>query len=175
METENPVSTPTKMHSRKIKWLVFCILLIALVTAGGWLGWKQVYDSGLIPRSVRRGINFQLYYPASLPSGYYVDRTSFTRQGNVVIFYIDSNAGKPIGVSEEALPNNLPSQDSTKAPIPLPGVADFTTAIGSGHIGLSGGNYISDVITPQTWVLLNVSGYTEAQGIQVTQSFRLAK
>ena len=175
METENPASTPTKKRSRKIKWLVFCILLIAAIGVAGWFGWRQIYDSGPIPHNVRKGINFQLYYPVNLPSGYSVDRTSFTRQGNVLIFYIDSNAGKPIGVSEEALPNSLPNQQTNNTPINLPGVADFTTAIGQGHIGLSGGNYISDVITPQTWVLLNVSGYTEAQAIQITQSFRLAK
>jgi len=124
------------------------------------------------PAKVRHGLTFSLYYPSNLPSGYYVDRSSFEQQNGVLIFYIRSPKNQAIGVSEQPVPAGVTLPQASKGPIPIPGEKDFTWAIGRTHIGLEGANYVSETITNNgIWIILNVSGLTADQATSLTESF----
>lgn len=154
-------------------YVLACLAIIVGVVAGG--AWAVQYyrnDAGLIPGKYSRGLNFPLYYPTNLPDGYAVDRASFKRQGNVLIFNITAPTGQNIAVSEEALPKNLNlTQSQPQAPVALPDQRNFTTAIGAAHINLWGDRFVSNVVTNKTWVVLNVTGFKIDDAQKVTQAF----
>lgn len=155
---------------QKRAWLIasVVVLLVAVLVAGWFV---RPWTSGPIPRAYRKGLDFALYYPTRLPPGYSVDQHSFKRQGTVLIFSIAAPNGKNIAASEQALPINGPAHQATAAPVQIPGEKHFTTSIGDAHISLWGDKYVSDVITDQTWLILNVTGFTADEATAITQSF----
>jgi len=128
-------------------------------------------DTGPIPRNYSHGLDFQLYYPARLPSGYVVDPASFKREDSVLIFSIKAPRGRTIAISEQAIPTRA-SHPTQSGPAPIAGERSFQSNIGNVHISLWGDKYVSDVITDETWIILNVTGFTTDEATAVTQSFR---
>jgi hypothetical protein len=61
---------------------------------------------------------------------------------------------------------------TSNAPTQIPGERDFTTPIGKAHVGLWGTKYVCDIVTDDTWVILNATGFTADQITPVAQSFR---
>lgn len=157
---------------RKKRWLIAGVIVIiaVLATATCWL--LVLRNRGPIPYNVRHNISFTLYYPKRLPQGYTVDRTSFVQKNGVIIFSVTTPNGKNIAVSEQAVPSSLPARSTTPAPpTQIPGQRNFTTPIGTAHLSLWGDKYVSDIVTSQTWIILNVTGLTADQASAVAQSF----
>jgi hypothetical protein len=131
------------------------------------------YDSGPIPRSARKEIDFPLYYPKTLPPGYSVDARSFTQKDKVVIFSIKPPHGKNIAVSEQHLPTGLDlSVHKNPAGIKLPDERNFTTGAGQAQVSLWGDKMVSSLVTEDTWIILNVTGITPTDVDAVTSSFK---
>jgi hypothetical protein len=144
-----------------------------ILVLSGFLTYLLVfYDAGPIPKKYKQGLNFSLYYPESLPARYSVDQTSFKREGDVLIFSIKNNGGKNIAVSQQALPSEGVAHQENNAPLSIPGERVFTTSIGQVHLGLWGDKYVADIVTPKTWVILNVTGLTADQATAVAKTFR---
>lgn len=149
------------------------IIIIASLVAGG-MAWKQhVADANNpIPKSARKGLTFQLYYPTKLPAGYTVKKDSFENKDGSLIFYILTPDNKEVGVSEQPLPSGVTLPQSNSGPIKVPGEADFVSAIGHAHISIEGKNYVSETVTQGgVWIILNVSGLTLKDATALTQSF----
>jgi hypothetical protein len=153
------------------KWLGLGCALGASIILAATAWFLLSHDSKPIPRQYRKGLHFTLYYPAHLSSGYSVDLNSFQRQGDVLIFSIKAPNGKNVAVSEQAVPSDAPAHQTSPAPIKIPGEKHFTTGVGSATISLWGKKYVSDIITDQTWIILNVTGFTVDEATTVTQSF----
>ena len=153
---------------------VLCMIavLVAFFAGGAWAVQHYRNDSGLIPGKYTHGLAFPLYYPTNLPSGYTIDRTSFKRQGNVLIFNIIAPLGPTIAVSEEAIPKNLNlTQNQNPSGIALPDQHNFSTAIGNAQVSLWGDKFVSSVVTQKTWLILNVTGYKIDDAQKITQAF----
>ena len=145
------------------------LILMVLLFVGWFFFIRSV---GPIPRTYRRGLDFALYYPTRLPNSYTVDGQSFKRKGNVLIFSILAPNGKNIAVSEQALPPEAASSHQTKPlPVKIAGEGQLTTNIGSARVSLWSDKYVADIVTDETWIILNVSGFTEDQAFAVAQSF----
>lgn len=157
---------------RKRLWLLVGAGLVIVLSAslGGYL--LFIRDTGLIPRQYRKGLDFTMYYPTRLPSGYEVDRTSFERKDSSIIFSIKAPKGKNIAVSLQAIPPGGAPQNTSSAPFEIAGEKTLNTAIGIAHITLWGTKYVSDIATSDgTWIILNVTSFTTQQAVEVTQSF----
>ncbi len=154
-------------------WLVVIVVLATTISVSVWF--FAIRSNGPIPRKYTRGLQFTLYYPTRLPDGYQVDRTSFANKDGSLIFNISSPGGRQIGVSEQALSSGMPTHQKTTAPINIPGQRDFDTPIGHAYLSFWGSNYVADITTEQTWIILNVSGLKADEATQLAQSFSSAK
>lgn len=151
---------------------VIVIVIIAAIIVGGWLYRNTNNTSGPIPKKFASGLSYPLYYPTNLPTGYRVDRSSFARRGNVLIFSVIGPNGENIAVSEEPRPANLDlGQTAPASGISLPDERAFTTSAGSAYISLWGAKLVSSLVTNSTWVLLNVTGFQMNAAQEVTQAF----
>lgn len=149
------------------------VIIIAGLVAGG-MAWKQhVADANNpIPKSARKGLTFQLYYPTRLPDGYYVKEDSFENKDGSLIFYIMTPDNKAVGVSEQPLPTGVTLPQANNGPVKVPGEADFVSNIGHAHISLEGKNYVSETVTQGgVWIIMNVNGLTLTDATALTQSF----
>jgi len=149
-----------------------CIAALLLLVIASWL--LFIRDSGPIPRRYARGLDFTLYYPTTLPQGYGVDRQSFKRQGNVLIFSIFAPQNRNIAVSQQAIPLDMPVRQTTTTPLQIPGQKQFSSAIGTVHIGLWGDKYVTDIVSEQTWIILNTTGFTANEATSIARSFNRA-
>lgn len=158
------------MRKRLWFWAGGGLLLVVIFLCVGWFFF--VRDAGPIPRTYRKGLTFTLYYPTRLPTNYQVDRKSFKREGNVLIFSILAPHGKNIAVSEQALPAEAALRRTPSAiPVKIAGERELTTATGIIRVGLWHDKYVADIATDETWVILNVRGFTEDQALSVAQAF----
>ena len=162
-----PNSGHQKTRSRWF-WLGIPLLLL-VIAAGSWL----VINTKPIPGKFRQGLNYPTYYPDSLPDDYAVDRLSFKREGNVLIFSIKAPRGRQMVVTEEHIPKGLDlSQHANPAGIPMPDEDNFTTTVGSAQTSFWGGKFVCSLVTQNTWIIINVSGFTKKEASLVAQSFR---
>ncbi|HEY2003646.1 MAG TPA: hypothetical protein VGH44_00850 [Candidatus Saccharimonadia bacterium] len=144
------------------------LFVVLAIAAGTWL----VVNTKPIPEKYRQGLNYPLYYPTNLPNGYVVDRSSFQRKTNVLVFNINTPSGRNIAVSEERIPLGVDlSQHPNSSGLALPDQREFTTTAGTAEISFWGNKLVSSLVTPDTWVVLNVSGFTMNDAEKVTQSF----
>ncbi len=152
-------------------WLLVGMSTFALIVVGAGLlinAYRQP-----IPAQLRHGLNFPLYYPTGLPTGYAVDSTSFRRQDNVIIFAIKTPRSGTIAVSEAHLPIDLDlSVHQNPSGIKLPDEKNFTTSIGQAQMSLWGDKMVSSLVTQETWIILNVTGVSPRDAEAVTSSFR---
>jgi hypothetical protein len=172
LDLRAPQPAPTVQRVNPLRRLkpLHWLLASGLVAAGAG-AFAVYYFNTPIPRSVRHGVSYPLYYPANLPAGYSVDRTSFKNQDGVLIFSIKTPNGKNIAVSEQAVPLNLDLHPVSNAPVKIPGERDFTTPIGKGHVGLWSDKYVADITTDDTWIITNATGFTADQSTEVARSF----
>jgi hypothetical protein len=93
-----------KERSKKSFYIPVAMLLIAI--AVGLVLFLQKSDSP-VPKNIQKSVNFALYYPSTLPSGYTLDKGS-VKSENQIVFYSLDNDGKKISISEQAAPANPP-------------------------------------------------------------------
>ncbi len=161
-------------HVRKPYVLAALIGVAMLSVAVGIIFLNR--DNGPFPPSITKKVEFQLYYPSRLPTGFSVDKESFSFKDGVAIFTIRTPYNRSVSVSQQAAPADAPVQQSLApgAPVQIPGERSFPTNIGQGHIGLWGENYVADITTEETWIIINVTGLTADQAMPLAQSFRKA-
>lgn len=158
------------------KYAKWVILALTGILAALFLVWVFAFhETGPIPRKYRSGLSFQLYYPSHLPDGFTVDPKSYKREGDVLIFVIKSEHTKGVSVAEQAVPASMPVHQISTTPFQIPGERTFSTNIGQGHLGLWGANYVADIVTDETWIIMNVTGLTADQATPLTQSFSKLK
>lgn len=158
-----------RRHPRRTLAIAVAAVIILATPAAIWL----IINTKPIPGKYRQGLNYPLYYPSNLPKGYKVDRASFDRKGNVLIFNISSPSGKNIAVAEQHVPGDLDlsQHPHTASGITLPDQRDFNTPAGAAEISFWGDKLVSSLVTDNTWVILNVSGFKMDDAQKITQAF----
>lgn len=143
------------MHliKRPIVYIPVVVLLIA-AGVGAYLLFFVSHDP--IPQNIRSQANFTLYYPKSLPSGWYVDKSSFyADSSDQVIGYRLKGQNGYLGITIQPTPNSFNFNDFyTKR---LADTTQFLTPLGQGAIGKAGNDYIGSLDTPSSWVLTSSS------------------
>lgn len=110
----------TKRRNHK-SLFIFLLILIVLIGVGAG-SWWYINDrnSSPIPVQIRNSINFTIYYPATLPQGYDLDKSS-TRETKGVLLYSFKKAAdlSSIAVIEQSEPKGFdPATMFSNHPVP---------------------------------------------------------
>jgi hypothetical protein len=106
-------------------------------------------DSGLVPKNIRQSVSFPIYYPSALPSGYRLEKNTFSVQ-NGMVFYHLINGDSTVVVSEQTSPPNPLDLKST------PGFGEVPSTAGEAAAGMVDGTPVAIVVTEKTMV--NIQG-----------------
>ena len=167
--------TVTPKHAHRMRqWFIRILVVVVTLLLGGFFWWFfAIRDSGPIPRTYTKGLDFSLYYPTRLPTGYTVDHQSFeVRDKSILVFSINAPNGRNIAVTEQLKPADAPVHSKNNVPIKTPGERAFNTGIGDAYISLWGDKYVADISTPTgTWIILNVTRFTVDEAMTIANSF----
>lgn len=142
-------SNRTSFYKKPLLYVICGILLIA---AGITTFEVFFVTRDPIPKKISSQVSFSLLYPGSLPSGWYIDKTSYyvDTAAQVVGYRIKTKAGY-LGITIQPVPSSFNFNDFyTKR---LANTAQFITPLGQGAIGTAGNNVIGSLDTPSSWVL----------------------
>lgn len=171
MQEEVPRGRTRSARARSMRFLLF-FTIVVLAGIAIWLGYAAFNNSEPIPRHYRKGLDFSLYFPTQLPAGYYVDKKSFKREGNVLIFSITDKFGRTFGVSQQTAPPEALAAPQSNKPVTIPGEKNFELPIGKAHISLWGDKYVSDIVTNDgSWIIINVTSLDANQATSLTRRF----
>lgn len=140
--------TPVKKSRRKLILLGVAVLVAIIVGAGAELLFIKK-DPGPVPKNVSQSVNFPLYYPSALPSGYQLEKNTFSVQNDMVFYHL-INGDSTIVISEQASPPNPLDLKSA------PGFGEVPSAAGQAAAGMVSGTPVAIVVTEKT--MINIQG-----------------
>lgn len=90
------------------KQMLILFPLFGLAVIGILFGLYSIGSSAsLVPKKIQKSVDFPIYYPGSLPSGYVLDTQSFRlAEPGVVLFAVTYSNGKSIVFSEQQQPSD---------------------------------------------------------------------
>lgn len=151
---------PVQNHTRRAKrsWrlkpgFTYALLAITVVLAAGLL----FYAVSTMPKSpfskeLTRDMEYPLLYPAKLPSGYLIDKSTVAHEGDVVIYAI-KNKESSIHISLQPQPSAFNFKPLLDV---LSDVRQIETPAGDTFVGKTAENrIISHTATGDVWVIVN--------------------
>jgi hypothetical protein len=135
---------------------------VLIVAAAGGVYYEFFALRDPIPQNIRSQVNFSLYYPKSLPSGWSIDKSSYYADANdkVVGYRILAPVG-PVSLSIQPIPQNFSFNSFyTKR---LSDTIQFLTPLGQGAVGKTSGQLVGSLETPSAWVLVSTGSNGVAQ------------
>jgi hypothetical protein len=100
------------------KYLFSTAIILALIIIGGslfWRHWANQYSP--FPENVKKSVSFPIYYPSSLPKGFFLNTNSLKSSNNLAFYNIDTIDGNKVTVSLQALPKGFDISTSVKPSI----------------------------------------------------------
>lgn len=123
-------------------------LVLATIITGGILSWHYIKDRSIpIPENIRQSVNFPLYYPSKLPTGYVFKKNS-AKTDNNIIFYTLRGSSDEISISEQSVPIHPPDLKS------LPGFNNFSSPAGTVAVGTVNGSPVAILLTDHSLVTI---------------------
>jgi hypothetical protein len=96
-----------KAARRPLLDIVRLTILTMAIVIGGLVWMHYNHHSEQLPSNLKKSVNFAVYYPSALPSGYSLDKKSSSVDKGI-LFYSLSNNDKKISISEQAAPKVPP-------------------------------------------------------------------
>lgn len=128
-------------------------MITAIVLGGAAAYWFKLRPNNPpIPESIKQSAGFSLLYPASLPSGYHINPTSFSSANGAIIFEADNQAGGKIVFSEQRRPSTFDFPAFYKQG--LGGVEPFNTPVGEAAIGKANNQTVGSITNDHAWMLV---------------------
>jgi hypothetical protein len=126
-----------------------------VVVSGAVFATTKLVRHNPIPKSISDQVGFPLYYPARLPKGFTIDKSSFS-YGNKVVAFVIRSGDKKIFVTEQTKPAGF---DFDKFYLQkLDQETEFLTPIGKAASGVVNSNVrVVSLLTDQTWVFINTN------------------
>lgn len=141
---------------RKRLLIVTSILLILSSGVVGYL--LLAKEKNPIPQSIQKSVSFPLYYPDKLPANWQIEKNSFNKNTDVVMYRISdkANVQKSISVSIQPQPRAFNFDKFYKET--LAKSTQFTTDLGLAAIGEGENSYkIGSIATGDSWILASSS------------------
>lgn len=151
----------TLFHDHKKKLLIIAVVGIVIGVGSGVLIWKMAFlqPANANPFTAKElaAVQFPLYYPTQLPTGYRIDTKSVNMpQSGVVVFDMSGPNGKKIYMSEEARPSTFDLGGFYKK---FEDLKEIPVSDGSVAVGKLGGGTTEIVsrANNKTWILSNTT------------------
>jgi hypothetical protein len=151
-----------KPHKTMRQWRLIALVAFLAVVATATSGWllitrPWVYNPNPFTPAVAASVQFPLYYPTKLPTGYRVDAKSVTQpQAGVVVFEMKGPKGAILYASEEARPVSYDLGGFYKTFAGLKELPVSDGAIASGKLN-NGRTEIVSRANNKTWILCNTT------------------
>ena len=127
------------------------IVVGVLAGAGAWTYPKYAHPNPF-PADIRSSAEVSLLYPAKLPPGYSVDRSSIHIDNNFLI-YNANNGSKRIVFTLQKVPAGFDYAKFYQTD--LSGAQQFRTALGQGAVGKFQDRFLGSLTSGDTWLLLS--------------------
>lgn len=149
------------LHAHKKKLLYIAVAGLLVGTGTGVLGWKLLIskpaDVNPFTAKIMASVQFPLYYPTQIPSGYHIDSGTVNEpQSGVVVFDMVGPKGQKLYMSEEARPTTFDLGGFYKK---FEGLKEIPVSDGAVAVGKLGGGTTEIVsrANNKTWILSNTS------------------
>jgi hypothetical protein len=154
-----------ELENPRRRWpirLLIGFVVLAAVAAGGYY---MKLPRNPIPPEVSSQVKFPLYYPAKLPQGYNLDKSSF-RGTSQVVFYqaVSSGGAQKIFFSLQPRPADFNFDDFYFKK--LSDTTDITTPNGKATIGVYNQGIFGSLVTTKTWVIVTSTDETAQSQVQ---------
>ncbi len=140
-----------RLSRRRLVTIVVVIAITAAVIAMMLV--RTSSEPNIFSKDFTKSVDFPLYYPADLPKGLTVNKTSVIKGEGVVTYSIASSKGNALAVSEQAIPNKFNFDKFYKENIELP--QHVNTPEGKLTTGKLNGLSVCMLVTDKTWVIVN--------------------
>lgn len=149
-----------RLSGRYLSLAAGALLAIAAIFGAGYL-LRGSNDSKGIPANITRQVNYDLYFPSPMPSGYtYMKDTATFQIGQV--YYKFANGKKRVTVTEQPMPSNKPDLSL------MSGLTQFKSPVGTAAVGTELGESTAVVLTPTTVVTMHSVGGVTINDLQQT-------
>lgn len=156
------------------KTIIICSVVVVLALIIG-LSYKQdnanpakkalPATSNSVPQSVINSVNFPVYYPASLPSGYQFNGAE--AQGTIVNLFYSFDGSKQLIITQQPKPVLIEEVTKTK---------EFSTTIGEAYLANLNGRTVGFVRTEKTLIILtSASEFISSDIEQLMLNLQLAR
>ncbi|HEV2412975.1 MAG TPA: hypothetical protein VGS28_04215 [Candidatus Saccharimonadales bacterium] len=136
-----------------------CLFVVGVIGVSLWLTFLDRTSANANPftAQVLASVQFPLYYPTNLPTGFRMDPTSVSKpRADVVIFNLDGPGSQKIYFSEEPKPGKYNIGDFFNS---LTGLKEYGVNGGTVAIGRNAQSdaEIANYVNSQVWVLANTN------------------
>lgn len=183
-----PVNEPThsrkpRIHKRLILALSIAAVAVGLIVLGGYLLVTVVKprhdqtNKNTVTASAAatiQGIDFPVYYPSHLPTGYTYNNDAKVIENNVLYYSIKDSKGNIYHVTLQPLPSSF-NFSTFKDKFVKPD--QYATNVGSVIAGQVGANIIGSIqSSDNVWIIVNSTAKNSLPELEaITRSFERAK
>ncbi|MFZ1249606.1 MAG: hypothetical protein WAQ24_04795 [Candidatus Saccharimonadales bacterium] len=162
-EKPTPSASQQKKRPRSLRPLLYIIILFAAILVSTII--IATYNRSAPLNKYAKTLQFQLYYPRSLPNDYKIDETSITVSNDILNYTIQSPNGA-VQCTQQAAPDSLASYR-------IDGFSPVATPIGSMLVGTAAGGSTAIIKTPSTLITLRATNNkAEAAIMQIAQALQ---
>lgn len=149
LEQLNKLQKSQKVYRRTIiTFIIFFILILgAALAIGAVLHYRQI---GPIPRQISSQVDFPLYYPTEFPSGFSLDKNSFSETNTIVTYTVTYDGNKKLVFNTQARPTNF-DFDSFQSK-----GKKLESSLGDAYVGALGKSTVVSIATDKSWLLIGV-------------------
>lgn len=147
------------------------ILLSSIVVATLFIGISShISLSNPIPNDISSQVDFPLYYPTELPSGFSLDKSSFRVSKKIVTYIINYDNDKTLIVNVQDKPANFDFESFQSKGKKL------DSSLGDAYVGALGNQTVASIVTTKSWLLIGIpSPIDTASLVVILQHLRVAK
>lgn len=151
----------------RFNWIVCGVLFVVagLIVVGFWM-WPRPSAGQKQLAILAQQVSFPVYYPATLPSYFFIDGGQVVVSGNTLIFTITRNDGQKVMVTEQLLPSKFKLSQVTGTAVMVPSAG--RAVIGTGFQG-----YRAVITATSTLIFISATqNITSADFAVIVKSFR---
>jgi hypothetical protein len=153
-----PAAPPQSYYHKpkKTAWRKFALLtvILAALAGAGVYAYPKFIAPNPFPASIQHDANLSLLYPAKLPAGYQIDKTSFSLANDILI-YTAASGDKKMVFTLQKTPSTFNFDSFYKQQ--LTGTQQFQTPYGQATVGKNNGHYLGSLPAGDTWLLVSTN------------------
>jgi hypothetical protein len=109
--SENQLDSDQGRKNSKTMKVLLTIAILLLLAAAGLFVFLRLRDRSPLPSGLIKELTYSVYYPVSIPQGYYLDKSSVKTNDSILFYtFVTESANTPITVTSQAIPTGFNAQ-----------------------------------------------------------------